>query len=75
MVSFCGSSPTRTTRHCDPAIQVDERSIVLDGRGEPAAIIKTAKVEQSPFLEGTPQFAAAVQCETFELVWPKPTQQ
>lgn len=54
-----GRKTATTSWPCDPTVQVGELSVVLDGRGEPAAIIKTVKVEQTPFLEVTPQFAAA----------------
>ncbi len=37
--------------------EAGDHSVILDGRGEPAAIIRTARVEVKPFMEVTAEFA------------------
>lgn len=41
----------------EPIPQVGQRSIILDGRGEPLCIIETVEVEIRPYNEVDPQFA------------------
>lgn len=99
-----GQKVATTSWPADPSIHVGTLSIVLNGQGQPAALIRTVKVEHVPFLEVTTAFAASegegdltldwwrdahrrffsrqreerpfsdaerVQCETFEVVWPR----
>ena len=100
-----GKKTATTGWPADPSVYEGMLSIVLDGRNQPRAIIRTVQVEQVPFLEVSAAFAAAegegdltldwwreahrhfflrqqtehpfpdkeaVQCETFEVVWPQP---
>ncbi len=41
----------------EPIPEVDGYSVILDGRGRPAAIIRTSRVEIKPFTEVTAEFA------------------
>jgi uncharacterized protein YhfF len=43
----------------EPTPEVGGYSVILDGRGKPAAIIRTSKVEIKPFLEVTAEFACS----------------
>jgi uncharacterized protein YhfF len=41
----------------DPIPEIGGHSVILDGGGKPAAIIKTTKIEIKPFMEVTAEFA------------------
>lgn len=54
-----GRKTATTSWPLDPSITEGTLNIVLDGRGDPAALIRTVKVEHVPFLEVAEDFAAA----------------
>lgn len=103
-VVLSGKKTATTGWPADPNVTPNMLSIVLDGRGQPRAILRIVKVELLPFLEVPAAHAAAegegdlsldwwrtehrrfflrqeaerpftddenVQCETFEVVWPR----
>lgn len=54
-----GAKTGTTSWPCDPEVRVGVEDTILDGRGEPAAVIRYVRVEQVPFNEATAEFAAS----------------
>ncbi|MFC6618141.1 ASCH domain-containing protein [Deinococcus radiophilus] len=54
-----GQKVATTGWPADPSIHPGMLSVVLDGQGQPAALIRTVKVEHIPFLDVSAEFAAS----------------
>lgn len=54
-----GAKTGTTSWPCDPDVRVGVEDTILDGRGEPAAVIRYVRVEQVPFNDVTAEFAAS----------------
>ncbi|MCP1387707.1 ASCH domain-containing protein [Corynebacterium sp. TA-R-1] len=54
-----GAKTGTTSWPCDPDVRVGVEDTILDGRGEPAAVIRYVRVEQVPFNDVNAEFAAS----------------